>query len=264
MAPVTRLFLDSRFAISRSQLGGVCSFEIDGGIELRPEARCFLGDLTAVVAWNTVDSSNSILYMQENGQTRGVFLSHGAHDINSIAADIETKLNEPAGKDPGMGTYSVNRVGSGSGGSSFQHLQVSCTAGVFTIPDNAAIEQIFGVTNPPTTNSLFSFPLGNVAANSQTSSFVDLRRSHSIFVHSPSFGAYNSIGPRGTRTIMAKVPVDVAYGGLVQWKGGISEHDFTEIGVRSLNVLTLELRDTSGLELDLDGTHWSCTLLFER
>ena len=262
--PVTKLFLDSRYAVSRSELGAVCSFEVDGGIQLKPTAQCVLGDLTVVAAWKTVDESNNIMYLQEQGVSRYVALDVGAHDINSIATEIQTKLNG-VGKLPTMGTYTVARVGSaGSGGSSFQHLQITCSANTFTLPDDAVIEQLFGVQSPPTTNQLFSFPTGNVAAGQHTSTFVDLRRTHSVFVHSPSFGAYNTIGPRGVRTILAKVPVDCGYGGLVQWRGGLSAHDFVEVGVRSLNMMSLELRDAAGRELDLSGTHWSCTLLFER
>ena len=48
--PLTKLFLDSRYAISRSTKGAVVDFALDGPVELRPEMRCFLSELTCVVA----------------------------------------------------------------------------------------------------------------------------------------------------------------------------------------------------------------------
>ena len=65
------------------------------------------------------------------------------------------------------------------------------------------------------TNSIVSFPSGDTQSSAHTSGFVDLRRVHSLYIHSSSFAAYNSLGPRGVRTIVAKVPVSVVYGGLV-------------------------------------------------
>jgi hypothetical protein len=53
--------------------------------------------------------------------------------------------------------------------------------------------------------------------SSAKSTFVDLRRCHQIFIHTPGFGNYNSMGPKGQRDILAKVPVDVGYGGAIHW-----------------------------------------------
>ena len=112
-------------------------------------------------------------------------------------------------------------------------------------------------------NSIVSFPSGDEQRSLHTSGFVDPRRCHSLYVHSPSFGAYNSVGPRGERTITAKIPCAVGYGQLVTYQSSASEHDYIEAGVSGLTTLRLELRESGGRLLDLHGTHWSATLLFE-
>jgi hypothetical protein len=76
-------------------------------------------------------------------------------------------------------------------------------------------------------------------------------------VHSPSFGNYNTVSPDGSRTVLCKIPVEVGYGGLVRWSTGGSSYDFIECGVRSLQLLRLELRDADGIFLDLAGTAFS-------
>jgi hypothetical protein len=111
-------------------------------------------------------------------------------------------------------------------------------------------------------SKIVSFPQAN--ATSHVSGFVDLRRVHNIFVHSPSFGNYNTVAPGGVRTALCKVPVEVGYGGLVRWSTGGSGFDYIECGVRSLHLLRLELKDADGNLLDLQGTSFSLTLLFSE
>jgi hypothetical protein len=83
-------------------------------------------------------------------------------------------------------------------------------------------------------------------------------------MHGPGFGGYNSFTSRGSRNVLAKIPVLSGYGSLVHFQTSGSEHDFVEVGVAALTTLKLEIRDAAGNELNLNGTSWSCTLLFER
>jgi hypothetical protein len=162
-----------------------------------------------------------------------------------------------------MGTYAVTLEGSGGAGGTYRTFRVSNPQGFFSLPSDAAIEARIGEGPLSSTNSLLSFPTGNTQLTSHLSGFVDLRRVHSLFIHSPSFGAYNSLGPRGVRTILAKIPCNVPYGALVTYSSSASPHDFIEAGVSGLTTLRLELRDAAGELLDLQGAHWSCTLLFD-
>ena len=111
-------------------------------------------------------------------------------------------------------------------------------------------------------SKIVSFP--QASANSHTSGFVDLRRVPNIFVHSQTFGNYNTVSPGGARTALCKVPVEVGYGGLVRWSTGGSSFDYIECGVRSLHLLRLELRDADSNLIELAGTAFTMTLLFSE
>ena len=95
------------------------------------------------------------------------------------------------------------------------------------------------------------------------SKFIDLRRTHAVYVNAPSFGDYSTVGPRGNRTIIGKIPVLVGYGSLVHHQTSGSEHDCVRVGVSSLSSITLELQDVYGNALDLKGTSWSATIIFQ-
>jgi len=108
-----------------------------------------------------------------------------------------------------------------------------------------------------------SFPSSGYVS-SLRSNFVDLRRCHQLFIHTPGFSNYNTLGPSGERNIIAKIPVDVGYGGSIHFYMAGSEHEAVECGVNSLNVIKVLVKDVDGLEIDPKGGHWSMTLIFDH
>ena len=89
-----------------------------------------------------------------------------------------------------------------------------------------------------------------------------MKSKHSLFVHSPSFGDYTSIGPGGVRTILCKIPVDQAYGSVIHFQHSGNVHDYLSISNHSLRMLHFELRDARMQLVDLKGGHWSMTIVF--
>ena len=260
----SKIFVDSRYTLTGN--GSSVEVAIPDGIELSRDAHIYLSEFTCVAAWDTLDPSNNRFYVVEAGVNRSIYLNTGPYDLQTLRDELEAQLNG-TGKNPAMGTYTVKLISSRTGiglsetGASLRYLDITVSSGVFKIPDNANIETIFGLTDPPSTNALFSWSTGNFNADSHASNFVDLRRVHSIYLHAPSFGAYSAVGPRGTRSILAKVPVGVGYGGLVQYHASGGLHEGMQCGVQALNILRFELRDVHGRLLDLRGTSWSMTLL---
>ncbi len=117
--------------------------------------------------------------------------------------------------------------------------------------------------NLRSSNELFQFPMAIVSA-SHTSSFIDLRSVHTLFVHSPSFGSYSTLGPLGVRTAIQKVPCEVGYGAVLHYEHSGSSYDYIDVGSTTLKMLKFELRDARGSLVDLKGGHWSMTLIFAR
>ena len=195
-----------------------------------------------VCAWPTVDETNRSQTVVTSGGVHVITIPVGSYDLDSFADALQVALRQEV--DSG---FQVERTGVGSTGSTQQLLQVSHSTLNFTLPHSSM-------------SKIVSFP--QVSANSHTSGFVDLRRVQNNFVHSPSFGNYNTVAPGGVRTVLCKIPVEVGYGGLVRWSTGGSSFDYVECGVRSLHLLRLELKDADGNLLDLAGTAFSMTLLF--
>ena len=242
---VTKVYLDSRYSLDGK------TFDLsNAGLLLNPKSRCWLSEFTCVASWDTLDASNNQLVVIENNQLRVIWLTPGVHDIDSLRTALEEALNRD--RPAGAGPYVVEKTSTGDSGSTYRSFVVFSAVGEF-----------FFSQDPASTLSWLVF--GNEEpANIQKSSFIDVRRVHNIYLHCPGFGAYQSYGCRGSRSILAKIPVLTGYGGLVHWQNSGSEHDCIDVGVSSLTSLKLELRDAEGIELDLQGTSWSCTLIFER
>jgi hypothetical protein len=239
----TKVFVDSRYAVMGTS-GSSILFEIPGGVELGPNARCFVSEFTGVCAWPTLDETNRYQTVVIGGAVHVLSLPAGSYDIDSFAEALQTALVQEVGSG-----FQVERAGIGNTGSTQQLLRVSHPSTAFMLPESPL-------------SKIVSFP--QVSATSHTSGFVDLRRVHNVFVHSPSFGNYNTVAPGGVRTVLCKIPVEVGYGGLVRWSTGGSSFDYIECGVRSLHLLRLELKDADGNLLDLQGTAFSMTLLFSE
>ena len=116
--------------------------------------------------------------------------------------------------------------------------------------------------NLKSTNELFQFPETEFSSN-HTSSFIDLRSTHTLFVHSPSFGNYSCAAPRGVRTAIAKIPCDTACG-ILHYEHSGSSYDYIDIGSTTLKMLRFELKDAQGNFVNLKGGHWSMTLVLAR
>jgi len=255
MLSTTKIYLDSRHALPSAR-GETSSIEVEipGGIELKANTKVWLSEFTCPASWDTIDASNNTLYVRElGGAERVLSIPTGPHDLESLRDAMEEKLNNST-KDPAMGVYTVTRVSSGSGGGTYRLYKVSCSTGSFEIPNytNASANCL---------SSVVAFPNGGTQLITHTSSFVDLRRVHSIYIHS-NIGGYQSVGPRGERTILAKVAANTGYGGLVTYTSAASEHDYVDAGGKSLNTVRLELKDSFGRLIQMNGGHWSATILF--
>ena len=266
---ITKVFLDSRMVLPDGSL------QIPGGgVLLDPSNRCWLGEFSTVASWDTVDYSNGNLYILERlglvSTPRLVEPKWGPYDLDTLASALQTALNGP-GKLAHLGTYSVTRVSTGESaatGAMVRSYQIDLSHGDFQIPPDEDIRTIWfcgdSEVDTRSMNRLFRFTPGWNWVISAKSSFVDFRRCHKVFIHTPGFGNYNSIGPKGQRDILAKVPVDVGYGGAIHWYMSGSEHESVECGVNSLTVLKVQLKDVDGNLIDLEGGQWSATLIFDK
>ena len=228
-----------------------------------------------MASWLSIDSTNDTMYLIENGTTtvsRAVKLPHAAYDADSLATQLQTALNGAGEVTPGQ--YTVNRVVSAdssvvsSGSATARLFQIQLSGGAhFYIPDDHTLQSDtfyntewlahggapYDLTNPPSTNELFSFPNSTINT-SQTSTLVDLRSKHALYLHSTTVGNMGSMGSTGAmRTCIAVMPCTVGYGNIFVYVGSGNPHDYIEPGTKSPKRISLEVRSSSGDLVDFQG-----------
>ena len=244
---VTKIYVDSRFAQADGK-----TFDMQGAnMNMHPDTKMWLAEFSCIASWDTIDATNNKLVIWDGVvlAERIVTIPQGPHDIDSLREALEVALNATS-----FGLYVVTKVSSGSSGSTYRSFEIT----------NALSFAVFYDDPRSTLSRIVDFYVGARNLNTlHKSKFIDLRRVRSVYVDAASFGDYSTVSPRGNRTIVGKIPILVGYGGLVHHQTSGSEHDCVRVGVSSLSSITLELQDVYGNALDLKGTSWSATIIFQ-
>ena len=93
------------------------------------------------------------------------------------------------------------------------------------------------------------------------SGFIDLLNTHSVYIHSPNLGHYNSIGVKGENTIMNKVPVSSSFGYLIL-DSVVAPHSKIDVSRQLFNTMGFSFRNVHGNVIDLHGANISFSLIF--
>ena len=91
---------------------------------------------------------------------------------------------------------------------------------------------------------------------------IDVRRTSAIYLHSSSLTNFRVLGPAGSRSILAKIPVNQHHGGVLVHQHSGHILDYIPCGGVTFQQLQFDLRDDNNRPVDLRGGHVSFTLLF--
>ena len=90
---------------------------------------------------------------------------------------------------------------------------------------------------------------------------IDARRTSAIYLHSSSLTNFRVLGPAGSRSILAKIPVNQMHGGVLVHQHSGHILDYAPCN-GTFQQLQFDLRDDNNRPVDLRGGHVSFTLLF--
>ena len=98
----------------------------------------------------------------------------------------------------------------------------------------------------------------------QVTQAVDVRHRHVLYLHSNALSNLRIIGPAGSRSVIARIPVTSLFGGLVTRAHSGHPLDCVPCGSRTLRTLDFQLKDSFAQLVDLHGGHISFELLFAQ
>ena len=91
---------------------------------------------------------------------------------------------------------------------------------------------------------------------------VDMRNRHVIYLHSNALSSLRTIGPSGSRTVIARVPLNSIYQGMALRTHSGHPLDCVPCGGRTLRTLDFQIKDSFNRLIDMRGGHVSFELLF--
>ena len=97
---------------------------------------------------------------------------------------------------------------------------------------------------------------------SQVTGTVDVRNVHVLYLHSNALTNFSTIGPSGSRTTLARIPVTSLTGGVIFKQHSGNHHDYTDVSGKCLRVLDFSIRNSQNQVVDLHGGHISFEIIF--
>jgi hypothetical protein len=262
MLPITKLYIDTRFKSSDSISDA--DFKIDIPINLlMPEHTGFyIDDVSIPVSWYTIDANrNNKIWFTFNGILQSVEVSPGNYSLITLntaiidAMNRVTNLITPVGakfqSDP---TLSANKIG----------IKGLTTVSFSLYTDTQLIN--FGVSKPLNTiNEVLRNFTPNVCNNTTpfTSGYVDLFPIRNVFISSTGLGNFNTLSVSGDRSIIKQVPVTSGYGEII-FDQAVVGMDYLDCSRQTLSRIGFQLKDVFGNIINLNGHHWSFSIVFSR
>ena len=103
---------------------------------------------------------------------------------------------------------------------------------------------------------------GTTWPKTYTSGEVDVRNVHTLYVHSNALSNFSSLGPKGSRSVLARIPVTGLSGSVLFKQHSGNLHDIIDCSGKMLRLLDFSVRNSHNQLVDLHGGSLSLELVF--
>ena len=278
MIPINKIIIDSHFKMNGSVSNSDFSIELPETVQLPDNLGAMITDITIPNTFYTIDTQNNRLYLRMTHRPFGsvstltddlwLQLDSRNYSLDTLSTALAAKINA---------TFPPTNVVSSTFDENLGSLKLIPTSADvrFKVLTDEELRTNVGGTwsglyyNTETPNSCNDVlrnsgisPL-NTADSPYVSGFVDTMAHHNVYITSPQLGTFQNIGPRGERTILKKVVVDVEFGGVITDKV-LNAEDYTNCSRQVLKTLSFRICDVHGSVVDLHGAHVSFCIVFRN
>ena len=93
-----------------------------------------------------------------------------------------------------------------------------------------------------------------IHAGLNTSGEVDVRNVHTLYVHSNALSNFSALGPKGSRSVIARIPVLGLSGSVLFKQHSGNLHDIIDCSGKMLRVLDFSVRNSHNQLVDLHAS----------
>ena len=257
MLPIKKIYIDSRFKSSDSRNDSDFYVTLPQNMLMPDGCGFYLDDISIPVSWYTIGKDvNDRLYYRVNGNEGFVVVPEGNYSSVTLNGAIVDELNKAFVNDfvsdPNVKTDTIG-------------IRTNQLISFAILTDAELDSAGFSSTNPRSINKVLRnfTPKVNLDISSYVSGYVDLIPIRNIYITSWGLGNFNTMSISGERAIVKKVPVTAGYGEMIHDQSVIGI-DYLDCSKQTLSRLGFQLKDVFGNTINLNGQHWSFSVVFSR
>ena len=273
MLPVKKIYIDSRMKTATSK--STSDFSVDLPVQLlMPENTVFyVDDVTIPVSWYNIGQHNRNLYVifyvfssatsKYVGYPKKIPLDLGNYNITTLAEALKQKLDfflkDETDFTANTFSYTINTAKNNI------EIKASNTMVAIKFLTDDAIGDTFVAEQTPynSLNEVIGNFLPKPLTDNWTTGYINFQSIRNVYIRSPNLGSFSTMSLRGDRDIIKKVPV-TANANEVIFNNTMISADYLECSRQTLSRLEFKLEDVNGNVIDLNGAHWSCSLIFSK
>ena len=260
MLPVKKIYVDTRFMNLNSASSSEFTTDLPQSCTFPDNAVAYIDDVCIPASWYTIqEGRNNRLYVRVNNiynEVKVLAIPDGLYTIESLNDAIVDELNKhfetkPFSAEP---DFKTNKI------------KVSCS-GPF-IYEFLTDAELKSLNRSPPFNSInnvlrnFSRQIF-LAGTPFVSGYIDLNPIRNLYLSSYNFGNFNTVSVSGDNGIIKKIPVNANYNELL-FNNVVLGSDYIDCSRQTIRQLSFRLHDVFGAPINLNGNHWSFSIIFCR
>ncbi len=262
MLPIKKIYVDTRFMNLNSESSSDFTIDLPQSYTFPDNTAAYIDDVCIPVSWYTIqEGRNNYLYVRVDGVVRTLEIPEGFYNIESLNDAIVDELNMNFGNffqaEPDYKTNKIKIIGTST---LVNEILTDAQLRSLKVINAIKKSEPFNTIN----NVLRNFtPKANFKDHDYVSGYIDLNPVRNLYLSFSNFGNFNTTSVTGDSTIIKKIPVNANYNELL-FNNVILGSDYIDCSRQTLRQLSFRLQDIFGNPINLNGNHWSFSILFCR
>lgn len=270
---IKKIYIDSRYRTSDSKSESDFTIDLPRSFNIPDDTVAYIDDIVLPVSWRTITENNNMFHFSL--MYGGYYLHYtetikpGNYNGTSFAAALELVSNSHVDSDKVFIEITYDFLNNNI---TFKLYDRRTNADPddwmsLRIWTNSALlerAQENDITNPRTINQIINLKDDVfLYKNESFTSYLDLHITRNLYLLSSALASYDTISNFGNDTIIKKIPVRGNVNDII-FDNASEGFDYLNVSRRTLRHIDFKLVDTENKVVNLNGAHWSCSIVFTR
>ena len=253
--PIKKIYIDSRFKSSDSASDSNFKVDLPVPITLPDNTVCYIDDISIPVSWYTIQSGiNNEFYFRLDDTIYFALIPDGNYSLTTLNDTLVKEMNKNQNSFTAVPNVLNNTIG----------IKTSSTF-PFAILTDAQIRLITNQQEIRSINSILNNTIqkSNTINSPYVSGYINLLPLRNVYLNSSNLGSFNSLNISGSRNTIKKIPINANFNEMIFYQAIIGI-DYVDVSKQTLSRLEFSLTDVYGRVINLNGNHFSFSLIFAR